>query len=626
MKKLRCDSSSPQCATCRRKGDRSSPASWDLFTDFSGIQCIYKEKGQPGLRPGYGKEVEHRLGQLEQNLQKLTDTIARFVEPSQQVGTQRPTAIALESSQPGLALDLRIDEPGPQQFSMDASNLHSGHELPPRPDQLQLCEDPTLPPQAVLGELIQLFFEYVNPRAPLFHKLAFMEKAFESDRSVLLHGVVVVTLRYWTATDAPNETRTSWMKSSRERIYLHCIEHCTLVSTQALALLALDAIAEGPTTRIWVLTGMLAGAVNQLGLSRERKTQLTDPARPMVGNEMTDSNSEASSMASEERRRLFWTIFSLDRFSSVALGQAGHIPVKNIKLRYPANNDGWTSPSAAEWYQPKVTLRPFPASNAWRCYIEVLTLLDRSNRLLLHPFDFAIPAQSQEWQSHFRMLKVILMTWLETCPEQARTPSEPFDALWMTVRATYELVALRIFTVAAFPNSRSSELISSSSARRHCREAVSRLVEILRHLTTDEILKLGSNIAFITWVGARSLIMLWITGYEGPTQVPPVELDVLTNTLQQLSILWPCASRYLEILNYIVGTKTDSAHSNARDIFIDTRRTSYSLLRNLGPLARTRSPNEPDLSEFLDMSFLAEGDYSGNFNATDFDFSVDWLA
>ncbi|KAJ0385248.1 hypothetical protein COL922a_006757 [Colletotrichum nupharicola] len=39
---------------------------------YAGVVCEYKEKGQPGLRPGYGKAVEQRLSLLEDNMDNMS--------------------------------------------------------------------------------------------------------------------------------------------------------------------------------------------------------------------------------------------------------------------------------------------------------------------------------------------------------------------------------------------------------------------------------------------------------------------------------------------------------------------------------------------------------------------------
>lgn len=410
-KKLKCDSTQPRCATCEKKD----------------INCVYKEKGQPGLRPGYGKDVERRLTQLEENYERLDYNLRNAIAQGQVTSTISEPVPSMNEQAP-LTSEMR---PGDEWPELQPLGFPAGNEGSSGPLQ-------TAPTPDMLLELTELFFEYIHPWAPLFHKPTFMAKLLSTDREILLHGIVVVALRYYKQSAISGEMRDTYLKSSRERIHLHCVDNCSITSTQALALLAIDALADGPGTRIWMLMAMLAAAVQQLGLAKEAPAQHTENTQPMVGNEVPDSGAEASSIAAEEKRRLFWLIFSLDRFASVALGQAGGISTKLIRLRFPSADDNWHQSLMAEWYQPAVPIRSSLTGNAWVHYIEILTLLDRSNRLLIHPFDLTLPAHCQEWQSNFRMLNLTLTTWLETAPEPIRRPTE-FDPMWTTIRATYEL-------------------------------------------------------------------------------------------------------------------------------------------------------------------------------------------
>lgn len=411
------------------------------------LECVYKEKGQPGLRPGYGKDVERRLSQLEANFQRMDQSLRTAIDQGRLPAVQQQETPPLfqqpspsqvltaaqtwqqPTNQSGLGMPMASSQtPNPVQFSINSQehsmNQHRG-----------------LPPPEVLLGLTELYFELVQPWAPLFHKPTLMANLFADERDILLHGILVVTLRFWNKPGLTPDMREYFLKSSRERIQLQCADTCSVMSIQALALLAIDAIGQGPGTRIWMLMAMLAAAVQQLGLSKESPTQSSETNLPMVGNEIAEGTVEASSVTKEERRRLLWVIFSLDRFSSVSLGQPGSLSTKVIRLRFPSSEDDWDQASVAEWYQHSAPVRAPPSGphNSWRSYIEILTLLDRSNRLLIHPFDLSLPAYCEEWKSHFRMLNVTLNTWLETSPEPCRRPTENFDAMWTTVRATYEL-------------------------------------------------------------------------------------------------------------------------------------------------------------------------------------------
>jgi hypothetical protein len=450
IKKLRCDSSRPQCEHCGRKGKSPIPTHrvFHKAADVSaelGLDCIYKEKGQPGLRPGYGKDVERRLRDLEQKVNRMDQGLH-----NSRLASDAPEQ---ETSAPGLHVPNTDEQPwavprpapsearvgmtslspsavGPIPFPTSTVPVVSG-AMPARQD---------LPPAEIMVDLVELFFTHVYPWAPLFEKLSFMANMWQQERELLLHGIVVCASRFWEKRAPSPNALYGQLQTSVSRLTLGCLETSSLVTTQALTLLAIDAMAQGPGTKIWMVRSMLNAAVQQLGLGKEQFPRTPEVSTPMVGNDGLDGTLETSHIASEERRRLFWTIFSVDHFASVALGQPSAIPPRTIKLRYPGLETQWYQPAAAGYFQAGAPVRGGPSGDAWRHYIDILTLLDRSNRLLIHPYDLSHPAKRQEWQSHFRMMTVTLATWLETCADECRNPNHnTHDPMWVIVRATYEL-------------------------------------------------------------------------------------------------------------------------------------------------------------------------------------------
>jgi hypothetical protein len=453
--------------------------------DHLGQQCVYKEKGQPGLRPGYGRAVEERLTEIEQRLDRLDQTnVATSLAPAGAVN-QAPPLPGIQAQGQSLQLD-RLDQtngapslapanavdqaprlPGiqAQHQSLQLNTAWSGQQqrsnannmdviglstpvvgsmpYPSTADVINdqaMTADSGLPSAEVLMNLVELFFAHVYPWAPLFEKLTFMTNMWQEERRPLLHGIVVCSTRFWEMLTPSREVMQGYLQHSRDRLVLHCLDSCSLITTQALTLLAIDALSQGPSTRIWMIRSMLNAASQQLGLGKEQSSRTPEVNTPMVGNEGLDNAPETSNIAIEERRRLFWTMFSIDHFASVALGQSSGIPTRTIKLHYPCSETQWYQPSPAEWFQPGTPVRGVPSTYAWSHYIDILTLLDRSNRLLVHPCDLSHPAKRQEWQSHFRMMSVTLTTWLETCADECRNPNQhEFDPMWTIVRATYEL-------------------------------------------------------------------------------------------------------------------------------------------------------------------------------------------
>ncbi|CAK7214901.1 hypothetical protein SCUCBS95973_002294 [Sporothrix curviconia] len=637
-KKSRCDSARPQCDTCRRKG----------------VACIYKERGQPGLRPGYGRAVEGRLSLLEENMAKMAASMqdvlrhvqGRSHDALQQQQQQPPEGALQHSLEP---LDALHHTPT-QGLPVPPVPVQSYSTLPPALPMISAVNpgnpaspdiiDPTLPPRPVMDELVDLFFEHVYAWAPLFHRPTFQAAGMYAspDRRLLLHGMVVLGFRFWTKPAPPAAERAHYVKTSKDTLLVETVNAASLVAFQALALLAVDAMGDGPGPRTWNMMAMLVACARQLHLDHNPSPgvagaasqhgpingdgRAASPSSPLVTNDETGNDGSGggggggdggsalveapSAVEAEEKRRLFWTIYCLDRFSSVSLGQPSAIDGRRIRLQYPASDADWGHSAPLAWFKgvsplssfsPLSTSSPFPSASPpslWTAFVDILALVDQSNQLLVQPTNLSLPAPCHEWQSKFRRIDILSRTWRENLPPAVRDPPAVFTPMWHLVHATFFLVHIRMYTVAAFPaspassSSATSYLKPSPAALIHLRDCVEAMASLATGLTATQIGRLGPLFAFVVWVAARSAIILWTTGHTADPRLPPADLTTLLAALNQAAVYWPCAECYAEILQLILDTKNNPGGPTGITIFNDTRRTAYGLRSRLGSLARHR--------------------------------------
>jgi hypothetical protein len=306
---------------------------------------------------------------------------------------------------------------------------------------------PLLPPEPHLRELIDLFFEYVYPWAPLFHRESFLNEAFAPHKQILLHGIIVATDRFWTKPEPTISDRQAQLKVSKDQVLLSAMDSTSVPLVQALTLLAIDAVGQGPGPRAWNIMAMLVTSARQLQLGRSGSQPPDACDSPLIDHddaaEGTYSDDDfLSNTEAEERRRLFWTIYSLDRFSNMPLGRPSAIDSRFIKLQYPVRDSDWGQ-AASEWFQRPSPLRPCriyqQPLNLWHYYIDVLTMVDQSNQLLIQPVNLSMPANCEEWQSNFRRLEVSIFSWFENLPSEVREKPKNFDPLWTLIHATFYL-------------------------------------------------------------------------------------------------------------------------------------------------------------------------------------------
>lgn len=390
--------------------------------------------------------MEHRMNILENDVEKISHSIqdilnhlrTGYAPPNPAMAADNP-----DQSAAGVTNEAQIWETSQQ--ILDVASYTST----PAMDQLPVTQDLSamnsfdtgLPPEAMLRELVETFFDYTYPWVPLFYKPNFTANMFSPERRLLLHGMIVIAFRFWKQALPAPEVRDAYIKTSREQILLKTIDSCSLISTQALALLAVDAIGQGLGPRTWNIMAMLIAAAQQLNLTKSHSLASAELSTPLVNNEDPDDELCMSSIETEEKRRLFWVIYSLDRFSSIPHGQPGGINTKIIRLPYPANDEAWGQIAPIEWFQATDTksLHTNHPVNLWHHNIDLLALLDRSNQLLIQPVNLSLPAHCQEWQSSFRRLDITLSTWFENLPRDVREQPPIFNPMWTMVHATFHL-------------------------------------------------------------------------------------------------------------------------------------------------------------------------------------------
>ncbi|OQU98783.1 Fungal specific transcription factor domain-containing protein [Cladophialophora immunda] len=595
-----------------------------------GIDCVYREKGQPGLRPGYGKGIETRVAFLEDRIDRMHRDLQAVLARGRteflgEPHPHRPDAPPHPSAPHPLdaqAIDSRAQQTPRTLQSHEVLSLTSTPVVDPLPatwpglpPQPQPQPDNGLPPDSVVRELAELFFEVIYPSFKLFYKPTFMANLTRPDREILVCGIVVISFPFWNKSTPLAESREQYVKRARERILLHNVDNCTIISTQALALLALDACGQGPGPQTWSIMAMLVAAVKQLGLAKIAGDANFEPNHPMVRNEDPDECVDQPSIEVEEKRRLFWSAYVLDRFSSFFHGSPCGIDAKRITVQFPVPDKYWGQTSTAEWFHTTAPLRPSidGTRDLWRCQIEVLALSDRTSQLLLQPVNFSLPARCQEWQSSFRLLDTALTTWFDTLPQPVRDAPPEFNPMWIMVHATYQAVVMRMHAIAAFPPTTSPYFRPYPSSCGRCRQAIRSLQSLASGLQPHETDQLGPIFAFIVWCAARALVILWTAGYENTYGSTPPDLLSLLALLRQMSHRWQCAQHYADTIQFVLDTKNNPDGRTGLNIFNDTRHTVYGLRQRLGNLIAAHNTTHQlgPLFEFLGMPTLEDGGFPG---------------
>ncbi|KAF2968290.1 hypothetical protein GQX73_g5281 [Xylaria multiplex] len=705
QRKVKCDRGQPSCGWCRRNS----------------VSCEYRERKKPGLRAGYGRELEQRLDRLEEILRSHSEILntnyigsspthhglpppsVRNSNPSlpSDHGTPREPAPmfrpseSLRTPQAETALFLQK----PITFSSNAqgsefglppstSSIHSVNDAFPTPmqpagisppghlsttmqpsaaaqdyygqshqqslqspglgiaqGQTQISSDQELPPYDLLYALADLYFKHINTWCPILHRKTTLDSLFgpstldEADR-VLLHAIVATTLRFSTDARLTEERRRHYHDVSKQRVLLYGLDNSSVKSLQALVILALDLCGSSNGPPGWNIMALITRSVVQLGLAVESNSLSVSPnyasiytLRAMVLPEPKDFVEE------ESRRRLFWMIYLLDRYATIATAFDFGLADKDIDRTLPCRDDLWIKNQKVDtrWFnaqeqssdQPEHEINRPENLGAFSYYIEILGILSKIHQFLRRPVDIGALNDVEQWQLQYKDLDNMLASWKFGLPGEYGNMAKLFqpgcgktlNAGWVMLHATYHTAVIRLHSSAAYPTTRSPIFTPSYSASQRCHGAVENIAALGEFVVQNGMLtKLGPPFAFTLWVAARLLL---VHGSTVEHKLAP-QIAFLVDTLREMGRYWPVAARYCKLLQRVLDEHSDSERAvgqtgeritpSSVKILADMRRTAFDLdflisrqPRHLSGVpsrmpsvtpARTPAPNE---LEYLDV-------------------------
>ncbi|KAJ5180514.1 hypothetical protein N7492_003724 [Penicillium capsulatum] len=622
----------------------------------NGQICQYKERKKPGLRAGYGKELEQRLDRLEEVIQAQARLIEMHIirtHPQGQPGgsiaySSPPEASGMHGPSPRHALyfndpassvtlpsrHTEVSIPSPSDTSVKniaSTNFQNGALMPavgslPQTqnahsdftgnesslsvpvnlyaNQEQSLADPNLdlPPYDLLYALVDLYFDHINSWCPILHRRSTLDTFFgpspleEADRMVL-YAIVATTLRFSTDSRLTEQTRKRYHDSSKQKVLLYGLENSSVNALQALVILALDLVGSSNGPPGWKLLALITRSVVQLGLAVESKSSLIAPVYPSIYTLRAVTLPEPDSWIEDEsRRRLFWMVYLLDRYSTLATAFNFALDDRDIDRKLPCKDEFFIK------NQP-VETRRFTCSSGhadyvnhtenvgyFGLYMEILGILSRIHGFLKKPVDIGSLSDVEEWQATYRKLDHDLTSWEFSLPAEyayenssqifsERKQNRSLHSDWVQLHATYQTAVIRLHSSAAYPTTRSPIFTPSYSASQRCLVAVDNILSVTRFVTDHNILsKLGPPFAFTLWVSARLLLV------HGSTIAHTVSSDILffVDTLSHMGQHWKVAERYSNILQRVLDEYGEYQQSAA----IDGERSTPSTVKILADMRR----------------------------------------
>lgn len=489
----------------------------------------------------------------------------------------------------------------PSQYELAAASI-------PQPIAQQPIsqQDNDFPPYDLLYSLADLFFKHINPWCPILHRQSTLNSLFgpssldEADR-ILLHAIVATTLRFSTDARLTGESRERYHQTSKEKVLLYGLENSSVKSLQALSILALDLVgcSNGPPG--WNLLALITRSVVQLGLATEIYSTMVAPQYPSIYTLRAMVLQEPKDWIEEEsRRRLFWIIYILDRYATVATAFEFALDEKEIDRRLPCREDlfGRNVSVETRWFKTSTKtdyIVDKPENlGSFSYFVEIIGLLSRIHNFLKKPVDIGSLSDVEKWQGEYRTLDNALEAWKYNLPNEYGNMSRIFGASggnknvnsgWVMLHAAYHTTVIRLHSSAAYPTTRSPIFTPSFSASQRCLGAVKNITAICSYVKDSNLLtKLGPPFAFSLWVAARVLLV------HGSTIDHHVDssINLLVNTLREMGQYWQIGTRYSDLLSRVLteyqesqcapaGANGERVTPSTVKILADMRRCAFDL-------------------------------------------------
>ncbi|KAJ5287418.1 hypothetical protein N7478_003104 [Penicillium angulare] len=366
-RKLKCSRELPTCSQCNRLG---SPCVYDTKRNKPGLKTGAVEslsrrievledalqevqaRDSSSVNHGYqehGSEQHNRLDGVVNLLSTVCMELCKFNNQNSQTSNnplrermsrhshETPKTSTASEQSPNYAYEtLQSSGPRKRRRVDSCGNPHIHLDVP---FEDLLDASSSLPAPDLLENTVNEYFNKIHPWIPIIHETRFRSRMHDPEQRlqlvIIIHAMVVAAIRYAHPEAHGISAADVELKARRSRniVVLNAMDSLSVENLQALTIIAFDDIGNGNTSRAWSIVGSLTRTVEYLRLSVEDEDRdVQRLLKPLLSLPPSQKWVEE-----EERRRVFWTIFNLDRFCSVATGYVPEISLRTHSLFYYIN-------------------------------------------------------------------------------------------------------------------------------------------------------------------------------------------------------------------------------------------------------------------------------------------------
>lgn len=593
------DENGPACIACRKRKRRCSREEPCKMCYRSGVECVYENPRKRGVKKGIVEVLKQRIDHLEamvmgQNI--LLEPFADILRTSKAGGAPVIPLVATENTD---HKDLKRQVEKTTEMVLDEDNRNMGADfnnnnidISPRKKRClsdggsDLTSDRSiLPPWEIIEQLLPIYFDQIHPWIPILHQPSLMAEitrySYHKHLRVL-QSIVAVTIKF---LDISAEEQSYFYQRCRECVLLACMDRFSIETLRAAIILGFDTIGCGKGPRSWSIVSSATRIVEQLGLSVEEDDEENNILLNRIGFlEKSKSPSER-----EERRRIFWALFLMDRFCSVTTGWNTSMMSSTIRRRLPM--EGWYfsagNDKKARYFNISETnidtVDEEDALGGYSYLVEATECLSKvASFLLKEKINSQSIQASRDWLTKFQALDSMLIRWKISLPakgQSLRSHSRGMDENLTVAHITHNTSVLLLHHNLAFPP---PELKHWKSRVRSVNTCIAAAVEI-SHITMQFLSRVqricSPQFTFCAFIAARTLL-----AYQIHTVQPREDLnDALNSLIEGLKVMstrWIARGPYTDnlALNFVQrleAARNSKSEINARKtVFADDSDTS----------------------------------------------------
>ncbi|OAA69343.1 Transcription factor [Akanthomyces lecanii RCEF 1005] len=357
----------PACQLCRKKKAKCSRQQPCTQCLKSGVDCVYEDKrSKGGVKIGVIERLSHRLDTLEnmflgqsilmqqfmkgQSSIKYGSCLQGFASTDFAASTDRvkqalSEVVASIGSTENDATET-TEAPSARKKRANKEDSETSNDPPQKRTRTSTIAVYPTPQFAPVETILEVYFKLIHPWIPVLHPATFLRRAREPERlpgiTLVLQAITAMALPYTGVSPetAQAEEMDNHLSRLRHEIIISAIESSSKEAVQALILVAFDTIKRGVSRSPWSLVSIICRKIEGLQLTSEEKSEdshlsafFSQPTEPL--------EPPTAWVEVEERRRVFWGAFLLDRFCSIATGSSPNISSKSIQRRLPCDGCMW---------------------------------------------------------------------------------------------------------------------------------------------------------------------------------------------------------------------------------------------------------------------------------------------